>query len=705
MTYAGQALTLPTQEYIPLLQRWWDEQAPDLWQHPGYNLEELHYLPVPDRPKQRRARLNVLYWPSGASRWGIFHGLVDGTSLTAIQSATGGTISTPVAANLVLSDPDSVPITASMYMVAARPVFTLGSRQQYWITLVDKRYYAWLKQLTYTFSPGDSWATLIGNLSTAAGLPSPTVSTVAADYGAPDEDRWLDALGDPVQRPLPLLLDAACQQVGLRYALALDGATSKALNYTDAAVIDLANYNNNTASVYAGGRNTALNIIGNVPANVSVSFWSATTTATIVNKTLASLALSQYTGLTGVSGAYGFFGMDQEDTVVSPTQANAATQAATDYYLWLLSLNDVVFRSIRTVASSGLEDYIEWEYVPVTFGSIQEKNPLPDTLRRPQPAQIKTRIVPLNWSDKNIYGFAAPSGSSPPPPPPVLPWALLTETSGPSSWQGRYVAIPSGVWGNSSDSGTNDIRPCQMDGATFLPKPTADVLIFDSYWSGDINSGPAYLPIQAANRVSSVDYPGYVSTSAQLWNGTKTFDNTVIVGVTNGSFTVLGSSAAFFNVTGTPFSGVGISYGGSIGIGGGSAGQAYIQGYGQTVMTMAHSVGSIHTAFQYYITNGVTQGDMSYWQDGAGVCYFTLTQGANSVDLMCNAADTLQLIGASGTYRAANGVFDSVCYADLFQTYDVSVGIKSGGTVADGMGDFIFLNGLYIAGGVSGSFP
>lgn len=521
MTYAGYALTLPNDAFLPILERWWDDTAPELWSFPGYNLEELHYLPVPDRPKQQKAKLNTLYWPSDASRWGIFHSLMDGSTLDSVQAIVGGGGSTLIAEDLIISDTvqDKV-ITASMFLLAARPVFAyetnsslVGAGQLYWITLVDKRYYGWMKNLAYTYSPGDSWATLIQNLSTAAGLPSPTVSTISADYSVPDDTRW-----EGVQRPLPLLLDAACKQVGLRFVIALDGATTKALNYADATVIDEANYTNNADHIYSGGRNTLRNIIGSVPANVVVSFWGDP--PGIETVTLATLALSQYSGLSGVSGAYGFVGVDQSDADTSPAHATVATRAATDYYLWLLSLNDVVFRSVRELTLSGLEDHFEWEYVGVHRGRLAEKKSYQASAYE-QPVRIKTRIVPLNWSDKNVYGFAAPDVSS---VSLIPPFVKITNTSSYYSWQGRKVSSTV-AWANSTSTGSSNALPVEIDNLLFQPQPTTPGLVFPD------ETGTKYglLPMQIATKVSSTYYMGFVGIGNETWRGVKTMDGGLIV--------------------------------------------------------------------------------------------------------------------------------------------------------------------------------
>lgn len=433
LTYAGSAITPVNEFMLPRIQRWWDVSAPDLWSFPGYALEGLHHLPVPDRPKPQRARLNVLYWPTGASRWGVFHGLVDAAAATAIQTATGGYGSAPIAADLIIEDPIqdgsviSRTVTASMFLLAVRPVFVLGDASLYWITLVDRRYYYWLQDPTYTFADGDSWADLLSSLATAAGSPSVGTPSVATDYGAPNFSRW-----NLIGKPLPLLMDAAAKQVGLRYTITLDGASAAYVSYATAKIAADQIYQDAEESkqIVLGGQNakvltnatgSALSMIGNVPESVVVKFWAASglpadyDTETV---TLSSLSLTGYSGLDGVPDSFGVIMADQEASVTSPTQADYATQATTDYYNWLLSLNDFVVSSIIAFESSGLEDRIEWEYLspreaPAQLALGATSNSQID-LRQTRPIRLLTRVVPFDWHDNATYGGGPPNGSSPP---------------------------------------------------------------------------------------------------------------------------------------------------------------------------------------------------------------------------------------------------------------------------------------------------
>lgn len=680
MTYAGYPFTLLTDGMLPKVNRWWDRHAPDLWSYPGYNVDGMNHLPLPDRPSMpNRARLNVLYWPTGASRWGVFHGLMSSSVMAAVQSQCGGYGTPPVSRYLIIDDDKNVrSVTAAMYLIATRPVFTQGTNQLYWVTLVDARYFFWMRQLSFTFADGDSWDDLLLALAAAAGSPVPTIAgTISADYGDPYYARW--AL---TGKPLPLLMDAAARMVGRRYVISLDGTTAEYTDYTTAQSVAQTQYDDYTSDIVIGGRlssvpggspGTAQPIIGHVPANVSVSFWGDT--PDIVNVSLASLALSEYSGLQGVTGKYGYIGADLPNTTVTPTEADYAEQAATDYYLWLLSLNDLTVRSVGVWESSGLEDRIEWEYVA-------------EWTTEPTTKGIRwlTRIVPISWNENsNTYGGEA-IGSSPPPPPPAVipPFIRLTETTGPSSWQGREVTISSGVWANSADSGTNDARPFQMDGAEFTPKPTADALMFE-----DEDGEYGYLPIQAADKVSSTYYPGFVSTSAQAWNGNKTFGDGVYVNADGAS-------------SGTPF----IVYDG------GSLNSALAVNISSTEVSVGD--GTIPFNLMVHGTAQIRQGmTVVAAYPAAGALVYPSGVGTKALKMgALNPADDVvigPLAGAGGWVSlgpdgivADQADFTTNCHASGYSSEDLAPMTYNGGTVSDGVGGYYFLNGLYIDGAGTG---
>ncbi len=404
LTYAGVDLSPMTEPLAAICERWWVRESPDLWTYPGYFQEQLHHLPVPAPPPHESPRLNTLYWPSGASRWGVLHSLVGQTQKEAIQTAVG-TVA-PAAATLKFDDGNGGVITPSMYMIACRPVFVQDAETGYnlwWVTFVDKRYFWWQKLLSYGFSDGNTWANLLNALVLAASGLTPTVPTINAAYGTPLYTRW----NNP-GKPLPLLIDAAATACGVRFVFNLDGTADFVLP-ANAISSDSSQYNayNSTAdpkksNLVIGGRNVVTAIAGNVPASVNVAYLGLPATAR--NKTLSGLALADYGSVTGVSGAAGWV-VGEQDT------SGNATQAATDYYLWGLSLTDATFRGVQPWELTGLEDRIEWEYMPGRWSHARKQDGSDDAddtadveSERLPWERVLTRVVRRDWADRNVYG-------------------------------------------------------------------------------------------------------------------------------------------------------------------------------------------------------------------------------------------------------------------------------------------------------------
>lgn len=402
LKFAGYPAAQLTPRLRSILERWLDQDAPDLWTFPEYQASPAAYLPFPSQPNAEKPKLNTLIWPSGASRWGVFHGIWDGDSAAAIQAACG--TDSPVTQTLHLeSDDSTAPLTPSMGLLAVRPLYALGAVAENLnlLTLVDARYYWWLAQQEYTFTPGDSWTTLLTNLVTSASALPPTVPTIPGAYGSPAPLRWTNP-----GCPLPPLIDAAASTVGLRFLYNLDG-TCEFQTAADAATADLARWNQNRANLVQGGFMRATDVAGNVPLAVAVGFWGDT--PDITTTTLASLSLPDYGMIVGVAGTYAWIAGDRYAGQTSPTAASYATQAATDYYGWALALTDATFRGICNTAVTGFDDRIEWEYCPAIPCEAGDDGG--DVLNQRLPdVRVCTRIVPFPFTDRNVYGTRAPAG-------------------------------------------------------------------------------------------------------------------------------------------------------------------------------------------------------------------------------------------------------------------------------------------------------
>jgi len=661
LSYAGVALTPPTDPDVRAhLDRWWMEHRLDEWEHPGYFAPDISRLPIDYHPRREPPSPGVLSWPNGASRWAVFHHFATQAQVDAIRAAVG---TSPTAKPLVIDTR-----TTDMYLVGVRPVLQHSADRaaDYWLlTLVDVRFYWWQKGDQSAPSAPASWSDLLTGLFTAVGA-SPTIDSIPSEYGTPDVGRW-----DVGYRPIPLLIDAACRTVGLRVVRRLDG-TVKAVSYDTAQDQDDANWGSVGSELFTGGRATGADVARGLPATVAVVFNGAS--PAVGTKTLASLALSVAAGVNGVSGAVGQIVADMPSTASSGDRNDYRDQAAADWYSWQFALTDAVFRSAVAWVPTGLEDRVEWVHDP----GVQGDGPL-----------IVTRVIRPPWGDANVYGGPADGGGTTTVTP---PFAVLTETTGPSSWQGREVNITSGSWSTDGTSGTDNARPFLMDGSTFTPKPTANVLLFaDS--GGDLG----YLPVQAADRVSSVDYPGYVSAGAQTWNGNKTFADYVVVNLDIGGGTALdvrsdygGSYSLLSAVGGTyPY----------VNVGGGVPAQMFV--YSDAVVRRLYvkpaGIGGLVASAPGQIPS-VGSGSLVYPYDPVSYPNTLAFFGASGVAVLMTPSAGILSISTGIT--TSTGAFNTSVYAYDYTTTEHTspYGSFTGGTVSDGGSGYYFLNGLYISG-------
>ncbi|AWM38682.1 hypothetical protein GobsT_31290 [Gemmata obscuriglobus] len=413
VTYAGIDLTPPA--FAPAeVERWWHAHRVTEFEHPAYLTAGIDHLPLPAPPSRHPPRVGVLHWPNGASRWATCHLLATGGQLARLPTSSA-------AAGLVISD-GTRSVTAPMYRLAARPVSQRGDGAElYLVTLVDERYYWWQSGDGLAPASPASWSALLTSLFTAVGVVA-SVGSINSNYGTPDATRW--GVG---YAAIPLLIDAAARTVGMRVVRSLAGAVS-VVNYATAAASDSSQWATHKNEVMAGGRELVSEIGRQVPASVGVVFPGDSPNVT--TKTLSGLALTEYGAATGVSGRVGRVGADLAATAGSTPRDNYATQAATDYYLWQLSLTDATLRSVRAWTPTGLESCVEW-----SAGRDE----------------LLTRVLrtPLNQGEQ--WGQKVPSGS-------------LTAINSPTNVTVKsgvttiYASIPTGLQWNGSGTGAGAVR-------------------------------------------------------------------------------------------------------------------------------------------------------------------------------------------------------------------------------------------------------
>jgi hypothetical protein len=358
LSFAGVPLLLETAEHQTFVSNFHDIQSNIDTDNYGYSTG-IKASSIPQLPTDGPISIGTLRWPTGASRCGVFHGLIDGARLAEIRTAVG---STTQYGDLVMSDGDyGGQITARMRMLPPKVIHDVGNDNEeqklYLITLVDKRFDWRLKAGTITAVPA-TWNELFSTIGSILGT-SITVETVNSAYLTPS-DRWIQ-----YYRPMPTTLDAAATAVGQVVTVALDG-TTRTIGYANSA--NEAALQWDAIKVTIGGQMTAQDLRRSVPASVTVVFGkkeSGVLLDTPYSKevTLASLAMSEYTGYTGISTNTKVLYADLYNDGTNNAACDAfATRLARDWYGWDLTNLDFTAPGIWNWEPTGSEECIEWHY-------------------------------------------------------------------------------------------------------------------------------------------------------------------------------------------------------------------------------------------------------------------------------------------------------------------------------------------------------
>lgn len=354
LSYAGITLPLAT----PKLERIVAELNPtryfteaDFWNFDS----PLHTtrVPTPPLPQLPEFALGRLHWPTGASRPAWFHQVVTTSILDSIRDVVGNPGSPQ---DLYISDGRTGhEVTASMYMLPARPLGVLGSgaSDTWLLTLTDQRFYWYFRRTSVTAAPV-SWAGLYAAVGNALGVQVIN-EPVDASYGVPS-DKWVG-----YYQPSPPLLDAIATQVGQRIVVGLDGVV-RALNW-ETAQSESNTQVTNGSRLIMGGTIPPQDIARYVPASVNVLFRdnASDTVPHTVNVTLGSLAITDYGAYTGLAGFSQILYADTPYDGTNTAVVNAyATAAAEDWYGWRLADADVAYPHIEPWAPTGWEDAVEW---------------------------------------------------------------------------------------------------------------------------------------------------------------------------------------------------------------------------------------------------------------------------------------------------------------------------------------------------------
>ena len=315
-------------------------------------------LPVPNYSSDRKLKINTLYWPTGAVRWG--HGLYLADEATAVALPTLTKIP------LVFGDPEHSTKSVDMWLLPPRPIsanFDGTDKERLWlIPLVDDRFW-W-----QFFDAGDfevekttTWADVFQHIAGVTGA-SISVDSFNQAYLHPDPVELTRRYDN-----CALLLDAVAHSIGQRIIYREDGSVVSQ-NVTN-AVAEYETRLNEPFQLQAGG--SVLGVVA--PHTCVVSFpkwswgvpwcdgdlWRSTQTPggsqitrpDATSKIVHSAAYADMT-LVGAGGSPN----NQSELVA------LASAISEDFYGWQNYSYDRTFIGLQPIVPVGFDDCVEWYF-------------------------------------------------------------------------------------------------------------------------------------------------------------------------------------------------------------------------------------------------------------------------------------------------------------------------------------------------------
>jgi hypothetical protein len=363
-------------------------------------------LPRMNFPPRWKVRLNSLYWPSGATRWAQFVGIVDSTTLKTILQTVegdGGQQNNPQ--QLVLCDsqfpqsqiqPDSfqidsknrVALSVEMYLLRPRMLQTAsGNVPGLWLLpLVDERYWWQYRTASPTVlnaqqtpTPNSLWGDLIDEIG-VTDIGGVNRSQYDSNFPGPDAFHWSRkwALG-------PYLEAVACN-LGMRVVRSIDRTVSLDI-YSDSAQTLTQNISGAAPFTpfqqIAGGDFSSTHRQGAQAATVETVFSQhpedfCNTTVIggkvfnpvgggppftvkgppIMETDVQSTDVNEQSGGVGTPATKRYF--TTAHTTDQTQATNLAQAIAKAYFGWQQSAFDYVFLGIKAWQQTGFDDATEW---------------------------------------------------------------------------------------------------------------------------------------------------------------------------------------------------------------------------------------------------------------------------------------------------------------------------------------------------------
>ena len=325
-------------------------------------------LPMINWPAPPQLKINSLYVPTGATRWGFGLFLVDGASLAKIEAAVGsygaGTLKITEQRWTGGKRPKTnTTVSGTYYMLPARRVVDANREPRgYLLVLVDRRYF-WQFQDTDRLLVGEdtTWDDVLSSLSGSLGC-SLSYPTPAAAYLQPDPDELTRR-----RENLAATLDAVAVCLGWRCVF--NAATETLTMQTAAAATSAAaaNLADNGNEFLAGGE-AGDNLWNTWPAYVRVVYREEIDgrvtggTYETVTPTTADGGLTMPSG-TEITFHDTCHAIIVADSAINSAQLNAlTTKIAADYSAWLYQAYDLTYLGVAEWTLSGFDDYAWYHY-------------------------------------------------------------------------------------------------------------------------------------------------------------------------------------------------------------------------------------------------------------------------------------------------------------------------------------------------------
>ncbi len=386
---------LPFATVTPELRDWWKANSPEPL--PG-QFGSLHGVPWNNWGITYPAQFGMmhpgkLWWPTGASRFGVYTGIADQDTVdqwrVILMGDDEGEVSRQ-AGRFNMYDGQNTMLERSMYMLPPRPLaFYLTEKPSWIVTLVDVRYWWWF------YNTEDLMAEPVGTWDELFELFRSTLEIDPADwsYATPDEAYVLpgDYLAEASHIPLPILMDAAAWSIGCRVVVDFDtpDLTGKV------SIMPLAESRLNRENglklkqVLSGGRYDMRSMFGAtegrdagliLPASVRVSYPRVDPdTGDVTGRTAYDVDVATLDGFEG----YNLFGQaviydTAETTSDEPDDSDLiflADQLAKDYLGYEAEGNiNVTLAGIRYLDPCGLYDAVEFcDYIEADDEIIEDE--------------------------------------------------------------------------------------------------------------------------------------------------------------------------------------------------------------------------------------------------------------------------------------------------------------------------------------------